>query len=148
MAGVSGRAYTDRMVEARTFRTRLPLRIAVLAAAVLWAGVLAALLQAPAAVEPQAVLGAAAFLAFFAGFSFAYGRTWIAVTPGGVVAATPFHVRPVPFREIERIVVQDGLAGRAYSVVTRRGLIRFSSLFDHHRELFETLLERTGLSRV
>ena len=86
--------------------------------------------------------------ALFAGFSFAYGRTWIELTPGGVVAATPFRVRPVPFAEIERIVVQDGLAGRAYAVVTRRGLIRFSCLFDHHRELFEALLERSGLSRV
>ncbi len=135
-------------MDARTFRTRLPLRIAVLLAAALWAGVLAALLQAPASVEPPALVGAAAFLVFFAAFSFAYGRTWIAVTPAGVVAATPFHVRPVPFTDIERIVVQDGLAGRAYSVVTRRGLIRFNSLFDHHRELFEMLLERAGLSRV
>ena len=136
------------MLEARTFRTRLPLRVAVLLAAGLWAGVLVALLQAPAAAEPQAVLGAAAFLALFAGFSFAYGRTWIAVTPAGVVAATPFRVRPVPFGDIEGIVVRDGLAGRAYAVVTRRGLIRFSSLLEHHRELFETLLERTGLNQV
>lgn len=133
------------MKGARTFRTRLPLRIAVLLAAVLWAGVLAALLGAPAAVEPQAVLGAAAFLAFFAGFSLAYGRTWIAVTPSGVVASTLFHVRPVAYGDIERIVVQDGPAGRAYAVFTRRGLIRFSSLLDHHRELLEMLLERTGL---
>jgi len=136
------------MVEERKFRTRLPLRIAVLLAAALWAGVLALLLRAPGDAEPQAVLGAAGFLALFAGFSFAYGRTWIELTPGGVVAATPFRVRPVPFAEIERIVVQDGLAGRAYAVVTRRGLIRFSCLFDHHRELFEALLERSGLSRV
>jgi hypothetical protein len=134
------------MLEARTFRTRLALRVAVLLAAALWGGVLVVLLGAPAAAEPQAVLGAAAFLAFFAGFSFAYGRTWIAITPGGVVAATPFHVRPVPFGDIQRIVVRDGLAGRAYAVVTRRGLIHFSSILEHHRELFETLLQRTGLS--
>jgi len=136
------------MVEGRKFQTCLPVRIAVLLGAALWAGVLALLLGAPGDAEPQAVVGAAAFLAFFAGFSFAYGRTYIALTSAGVVAATPFHVRPVPFADIERIVVQDGLAGRAYAVVTRRGLIRFSCLFDHHRELFETLLERSGLSRV
>jgi len=136
------------MLEARTFRTRRPLRIAVLLAAALWGAVLAALLGAPAAADLPALLGAAAFLAFFAGFSFAYGRTWIAITPGGVVAATPFRVRPVPFGEIERIVVRDGLGGRAYAVVTRRGLIRFTSLLDHHRELFETLLARTGLDRL
>jgi len=42
-------------------------------------------------------------------------------------------------------VVQDGLAGRVYAVVTRRGLIRFTSLLDHHRELFEALREQAGL---
>jgi hypothetical protein len=131
---------------ARTFRTRLPLRIAVLLATALWAGVLALLLGAGGTAEPQAVMGAAAFLAFFAGFSFAYGRTWIAVTAGGLIAATPFRVRPVPFDEIERIVVLDGLAGRAYAVVTRRGLVRFTSILDHHRELCEVLLERAGLT--
>jgi hypothetical protein len=136
------------MVEARTFRTRLPLRIAVLLAAALWAGVLTLLLRAPGSVEPQAVLGAAAFLVFFLGFSLAYGRTWIRITPAGLVAATPFRVRPVPFDDIERIVVQDGFAGRVYAVFTRRGLIRFTSLFDNHRELFETLLERAGLAPV
>jgi hypothetical protein len=134
------------VTQARTFRTRLPLRIAVLLAAALWGGVLAALLGARGSAEPQAVLGAAAFLALFAGFSFAYGRTWITVTAGGLVAATPFRVRPVPFDDIEEIVVQDGLAGRAYAIVTRRGLVRFTSLLDHHRELFEVLLEQARLT--
>ncbi len=132
------------MVAARTYRTRLPLRIAVGAAAALWAGVLAVLLGAPGA-EPHALLGATAFAAFFIAFSFVYGRTWIAVTPQGIVAATPFRVRPVPFEEIQEIVVQDGLAGRVYAVFTRRGLVQFTSLFARHRELFELLRERAGL---
>jgi hypothetical protein len=136
------------MAEVREFRTRLPLRIAVLVAAVLWAAVLALLLAAPETAEPHALLGAAAFLAFFACFGWIYGRTWIRVTPGGLVSRTPFRVQPVPFSEIERIVVQDGPAGRVYAVFTRRGLIRFTSLFDHHRELFETLRERAGLVPV
>ncbi len=133
------------MAEVRTFRTRMPLRIAVVLAAALWAGVLALLLAAPGPAEPKAVLGAAAFLVFFTSFSVAYGRTWIRLTPTGLVAATPFNVRPVPFADIERIVVQDGLAGRVYAVFTRRGLIRFTSMFDHHRELFEALRAQAGL---
>jgi len=145
VAGRAG-AYTSIMVQARTFRTRLPLRIAVLSATALWAGVLAVLVGARGGVEPQALLGATAFLGLFAGFSFTYGHTWIAVRPGGLVAATPFRVRPVPYEDIQEIVVQDGLAGRFYAVVTRRGLVRFSSLFDHHRELFEVLREQAGLS--
>ena len=132
------------MAAARKYRTRLPLRIAVGSAAALWAGVLAVLLGAPGA-EPRALAGATAFAAFFIAFSFVYGRTWIAVTPQGIVAATPFRVRPVPFEEIQEIVVQDGLAGRVYAVFTRRGLVQFTSLFARHRELFELLRERAGL---
>ena len=134
------------MEEARTFRTRLPLRLAVLFAAALWAAVLMGLLLARDEVAPQVVLGAAAFLVYFLATSVAYLRTWIRVTPQGLVSATPFSRRPVPFEEIERIVVQDGLWGRAYAVVTRRGLVRFTSLLAHHRELFETLLERAKLA--
>lgn len=130
---------------ARTYRTRLLLRIAVGAAAALWAGVLGLLLHAPGA-EPQAVLAAGGFVAFFVAFSFVYGRTSITVTPDGIVAATPFRIRPVPFDEILEIVVQDGLGGRVYAVFTSRGTVQFTSLFARHRELFETLLERAQLS--
>ena len=93
----------------------------------------------------RALAGATAFAAFFIAFSFVYGRTWIAVTPEGIVAATPFRVRPVAFDDILEIVVQDGLAGRVYAVFTRRGLVQFTSLFARHRELFELLQERAGL---
>ena len=134
------------MDAARTYRTRLPLRIAVAAAAAFWAAVLAVLVRIPAT-EMQAVLGAAAFTAFFASFTFVYGRTSITVTTDGIVAATPFRVRPVRFEEILRVTVQDGLAGRVYAVVTRRGLVQFTSLFARHRELFETILERARLAR-
>jgi hypothetical protein len=70
------------------------------------------------------------------------------VTPDGIVAATALRRRPVRFEEILEIVVQDGLGGRVYAVLTRRGLVRFTSLFARHAELFETLLERAGLRRV
>ncbi len=133
------------MEAARTYRTRLPLRLAVGAAAALWAGVLAVLLTAPGA-EAGAILGACAFAAFFLVFSFVYGRTSITVTPDGIVAATPFRIRPVRFEDILEIVVQDGLAGRVYAVFTRRGLVQFTSLFSRHRELFELLLQRAALT--
>jgi hypothetical protein len=129
---------------AHTYRTRLLLRIAVGASAALWAGVLIVLVGAPGA-EPQAILGAAAFSAFFLAFTFVYRRTWIAVTAEGIVSRTPFRVRPVRFEDILEIVVQDGLAGRVYAIVTRRGLIQFTSLFARHRELFELLLDRAKL---
>jgi hypothetical protein len=129
---------------ARIYKTRLPLRIAVAAAALFWAAVVAVLLGVPGA-EPRAILSALLFVAFFAVFTVVYGRTSITVTPDGIVASTPFSRRPVRFEDILEIVVQDGLGGRVYAVFTRRGLVHFTSLFARHRELFELLLERAEL---
>jgi hypothetical protein len=134
-------------MDRRIYRTRLPLRIAVALAAVLWSGVLVVLLGSPGA-EIRTLLSAAAFTVFFVAFTIVYGRTSITVTPDGIVAATALRRRPVRFEEILEIVVQDGLGGRVYAVLTRRGLVRFTSLFARHAELFETLLERAGLRRV
>ena len=133
------------MEAARTYKTRLPLRIAVAAAAVFWAGVLTVLLAAKH-VDPRATLSATVFVAFFLVFTVVYGRTSITVTSDGVVAATPFRRRPVRFDDILEIVVRDGLAGRVYAVTTRRGIFHFTSLFARHRELFELLLDRAGLA--
>jgi hypothetical protein len=133
------------MEGARTYRTRLPLRIAVAAAAAFWAIALVALARLPVA-EPRLLLGAAAFVLFFAAFSVVYGRTSITVTADGIVAATPFRRERVRFDDILQIVVRDGVGGRVYSVLTPRGPVHFTSLFSRHRELFELLLERAGLS--
>jgi hypothetical protein len=135
------------MERARTYRTRLPLRVAVALAAALWGGVLVVLLASPKT-ELRTILSAAAFTVFFVTFTVVYGRTSITVTPDGIVAASPLRTRPVPFGEILEIIVQDGLGGRVYAVITRRGLVRFTSLFAGHGELFETLLERAELKRT
>jgi hypothetical protein len=122
----------------------LPLRIAVAVAAVFWAAVLVALAGAPG-IELRVVASAGAFSLFFVAFTVVYGRTSITVTSDGIVAATPLRRVRVPFDEILQIVVRDGVGGRVYSVLTRRGPVHFTSLFSRHRELFETLLERADL---
>jgi hypothetical protein len=134
------------MEAARIYRTLLPLRIAVALAAAFWAGVLVTLVRLGAS-DLRALFTAGGFVAFFLVFTVVYGRTSITVTHDGIVAASPFRRRPVPFEEILEIVVQDGLLGRVYAVVTRRGLVHFTSLFARHRELFEVLLERAELQR-
>lgn len=128
----------------RTYRTRLPLRIAVAAAAVFWAIVLVALAGAPG-IELRVVVSAGAFSLFFVAFTVVYGKTSITVTSDGIVAATPLRRVGVRFDEILQIVVRDGVGGRVYSVLTRRGPVHFTSLFSRHRELFELLLERADL---
>lgn len=145
MAGRGGRAYTFH-VPARTFRTRLSLRLAVAAAGLLWAGVLVVLLLSPGA-GPEAIFGAAVFTAFFSGFSFVYRRTTITVTKDGIVATAPLRrPRTMAFRDILEVVVQDGLAGRVYAICTRAGLVHFTSLFGGHLELFELIRERAALA--
>lgn len=128
----------------RTYRTRLPLRIAVASAAVFWAGALVALAATPG-IPLRVVVGAGAFSLFFVAFTVVYGKTSITVTSDGIVAATPLRRTRVSFDEILQIVVRDGLGGRVYSVLTRRGPVHFTSLFSRHRELFELLLERADL---
>jgi hypothetical protein len=130
---------------ARTYRIRLALRIACALAALFWVGMLAAVLRQPGA-GAAAAAGAGGFVLFFVASYLLYARTWIAVGPEGFLAASPLRRRPVPFEDVLEIVVRDGLAGRVYAVFTRRGLVQFTSLLAHHRELFETLLARSGLS--
>jgi hypothetical protein len=129
---------------ARTYRTRLALRLACAAAAIFWAGVCALVLGAPGA-GWQPAAGAAGFSLFFVASYLLYARTWIAVGPAGIVAASPLRRRPVPFEDILGIVVSDGLGGRVVAVFTRRGLVRFTSLTARHRELLEALLRNTDL---
>jgi hypothetical protein len=129
---------------ARTYRTRLGLRIACAMAAAFWAAAFAAVLRLPGA-GPSAAAGALGFALFFVASYLLYARTWIAVGARGLVASSPLRRRPVPFEDVLQVVVRDGIGGRVYAVITRRGLFHFTSLIAHHRELFETILERASL---
>lgn len=129
---------------ARTYRTRLPLRIAVVLAACVWAAAFLALLRLPGS-DARLVAGAAALVLFFAASAVVYGKKSITVTGEGIVAESAFRRRPVPWSDIQQIVVRDGLGGREYAVLTRRGAVHFTSLIARHAELFELLRERAGL---
>ncbi len=122
----------------------MALRIAVALAACLWGAALVVLLRVPGT-DPRLVAGSAGLVLFFAAAAVAYGRKWIAVTGDGIVASSAFRRRPIPWDDILQIVVRDGLGGREYALVTRRGAVHFTSLIARHRELFELLLERGGL---
>ncbi|HEX9241850.1 MAG TPA: hypothetical protein VF875_05355 [Anaeromyxobacter sp.] len=132
------------MEPGRTYRTRRSLRIAVALAALFWAGMMLAVLRLPGGRALPAA-GAAGFAVFFVWSYLLYARTWISVGPRGIVSSTLLARRPVAFEDILEIVVRDGLGGRVVAVFTRRGLVHFTSLLERHRELLETLLERTDL---
>jgi hypothetical protein len=129
---------------ARTFRTWLPLRLALVGAGVFWAAAVVVLLRVPGT-SAGIVAGAAGLVAFFVASAFVYGRTSITVTGEGLIAATPFRRRPVRWEDVVRVVVHDGLGGRVYAVLTRRGPVHFTSLLARHRELLELILERADV---
>jgi hypothetical protein len=134
-------------VAPRTFRARLSLRLALAAAAVVWAAALAALAFLPGA--PWAsVASALAFLAFFLCYSAHYGRMAVVVRPDGVVFRSVFRQLRVTWDEILKVEVRVGLAGTLYAVLTRRGCVQFSSLLARHRELCQLMLDRAGLVRT
>lgn len=133
-------------MEPRTYRTRLWLRLAMLAAAVFWASVLAALAHLPGA-PFGSIVSALAFLAFFVVFSAHYDRMAIVVTPDFIVFCSFFRRVPVRWDDVLKVEVRPSLAGTLYAVLTRRGLVQFSSLLARHREVFQLLLERAGLAR-
>ncbi len=135
------------MEQVRIYRTCVGVRLAVLAAAAVWAAMLGLLARLPS-VAPQSRLSAAAFLVFFALFSMYYGRLAIAVTGEGIVVSRFLRrLLPVPFEDILGIEVRKALGGTFYDVLTRRGLVRFSSLLARHRELFRLILEKADLER-
>jgi hypothetical protein len=119
----------------------------MLCAAAFWAAVLAALARFPAA-PVATVLSAAGFLAFFVFYSAVYDRTAVLVGPEGLVFRGVLRRTPVRWDEILRVEVRSGAAGTLYAVLTRRGLVRFTSVLARHRELFELLLDRGALARL
>jgi hypothetical protein len=129
----------------RTFRTRLSLRLAVLFAAVIWATTLALVVSHPETGAQSAFI-ALGFLVFFIGSIAHYERTAIEVRSDGIVVRGAFRDVHVRFDEIQHLIVHRGIAGTLYAVITRRGGVRFSSVFfGGHRELADLLLDRSGL---
>ena len=92
------------------------------------------------------LLSSLAFLAFFIVFGAHYGRMAVVVTPECIVFCSFFRRVPVRWDEILKVEVRPGLAGTLYAVLTRRGLVQFSSLLARHREVFQLLLERARLA--
>lgn len=132
---------------ARTFRTWLPLRVALVGAVAFWIVAAVVLARAPGA-SAGLVGGAIALVAFFVASALFYGRISITVTGEGLVAATPFRRRPIRWADVRRVVVHDGLGGRVYAILTTRGAVHFTSLLARHRELLALILERADVEAL
>jgi hypothetical protein len=135
------------MAGARVYRTRLVLRLAAGLAAVLWAVALVLVVVLPGA-QLRTVASACAFLLLFLVASAVYDRSAITVTGDGIVVSGVWRRTRVRFDEISQVEIHPTLAGTLYQVRTRRGPVRFSSLFARHRELCALLIQESALLRT
>jgi len=117
------------------------------AATAFWASVLVAVVLLPGA-EWHTVISAVLFLAFFLVFGAHYVRLAVVVGPEGIVFRSVLHRIPLKWDDILEVEVRPSVAGTLYAVLTRRGLVEFTSLLARHRELCQIVLEHAGLARA
>lgn len=128
----------------QTFRPRAEIRWVVLGADYFWLFILFALIALRGASD-AAFVGTAFFIALFTVCGLFYSQTAIVVTADGVVYRGLVERRMFGFDEILRVQARPGLVGTDYDVMTRRGLMQFSSIFKDHKRLFDLIVERAGL---
>jgi hypothetical protein len=128
-----------------TFRFRAVIRYIVLAAIYFWVGVLLMLVALRGATD-RAFLSAAFFIGLF-GLAFAlYSTTRIVVDEEGVTLMGFRSALTLPFSDIVKVDVKEGLSGLTnYEIVSRHGMLSFNSLFENHQRLLDLIVERAGL---
>lgn len=128
----------------QVFRPRRVLAVVMAGAGLLWVGVLLYLLSFDG-VPLKTFLSAVFFIVFF-GVSLAYyGRTRIVVDARGVTYRGMVRTRSFTFDDIRKVDVLPGLV-TVYAVRGRKGLVHFTSFFQHHQRLAKLLVDRAGLS--
>jgi hypothetical protein len=130
----------------RIFRPGLFIRALVGAAGLFWLSMLGILFWLGTATL-HTLLSVLFFVGFFC-VSVAYcSAQSIEVDPCGITHRLLRSHRRLGFEEVLRVHVLPGLPVTVYSVITRSGIVLFTSLFKGHRELFELIVERARLSR-
>ena len=84
------------------------------------------------------------FIVLFGGAVAYYGRTAIFVDHRGVTYRGLLRTRRLSFSEIRNLEVLPGLV-TVYAVCAPAARMIFTSLFAHHRQLADLLVERSGL---
>ncbi|MCY1076545.1 PH domain-containing protein [Archangium sp. miwbw1] len=128
----------------QVFRPHAVLAAIMGAATLLWLGVLVYLLRFDG-VPVQTFLSAVFFVLFFGVSVTYYGRTRIIVDAGGITYRGLVRTRRFSFADIRKVDVLPGPV-TVYAVRGSRGLVHFTSLFAHHRNLAKILIERSGLT--
>ena len=123
------------------------MRLALAGAGIFWAVCFLGLeLRGHGLVSGATTWGCAAFAGFFFSLWVYHSRLRIDVDGAGVRYRSLRKSTQVAFADILRVSVVPTVSLRIYLVVTRRGLISFTSNLKGHRELFALLVERANLA--
>lgn len=127
----------------RCFRLRLWFRAALVAVTASWIALLVSL-AAHGLLEARLSIACAFFVALFGVLALAYQRTVIIVGREGLELRGLLGPQVIPFAEILRVDVVPGLLHQRYDVVSNRGVVRFTNLFQHHARLGALIAARAG----
>lgn len=128
-----------------TFRPRVAIRTAVLAADSLWVAVFCALVLMRGA-STSSFFSAAFFITLFTACAAFYNRLSFTISDHGLTIRSFSDERLYPFEDIVRVDVLPGLVGTSYAVRTRAGSLQFSSLLGGHERLCSLIVQRAGLA--
>jgi hypothetical protein len=131
---------------AEVFRPRRVLAAFMIAAGVLWVGVLVYLLRFQE-VPLRTWLSTAFFVVFFSVAATYYARTAVILDAAGVTFRGMIRTQRLRYAEIRKVDILPGPV-TVYSVRGPRQLWHFTSFFAKHQHLVDLLVERAGLGPV
>lgn len=144
---VDQRGKGERPGDREEFRLHPVIRWVVGGAIYLWVLILLILLWQPGHIPWRTYLSALFFILLFSSVLVFYNGLTIIADRYGVTYRGLISFRNYPYESIMKIDVRPGLTGiLSYDVVTRRGILHFSSFLANHRRLAEIIVERASLS--
>jgi energy-coupling factor transporter transmembrane protein EcfT len=136
----------ERPGEREEFKLHPAIRWVVGGAIYLWVLILFALLWQPVQIPGRTYLSALFFIALFSSVLIFYNGLTIVADRYGVTYRGLVSFRNYPYETIMKLDVRPGLTGiLSYDVITRRGMLQFSSFIANHRRLMELIVERADL---
>jgi hypothetical protein len=129
----------------RIYRPRAVLVLALAGAGLFWLAMFVGLWPLRSQVGLFTVWGCFAFVVFFALLWAYHAAMRIELDEAGITYRGLVKRLRVGFEDVVKVDVNRTLALTLYLVLTRKGLILFSSHFKAHRELLEQLVARAGL---
>ncbi len=130
------------------FRLHPAIRWVVGGAVYFWALIFLVLLLLPADIPWHTYVSAVFFIALFTLVLIFYNGLTIVADQYGVTYRGLLSFRNYPYETVLKVDAKPGITGIVnYHVVTRRGMLYFSSFIANHRRLMEIIIDRAGLHR-